>query len=193
MARQKGSTVVPPIIYRTIGRSACTWPNSRETIKYRRLPVLPPFHQLRTLVVWVDNPVEARANLAAERLADIHELLRNRMRYVQAKYIDADAHRLASASFEPGDMVFLDTRNTRAIRPSWKLGDKNASLFVIVRPINPRAHKFDLPGDIELRARVFHSSPLELARRYPLAGQVNPLSPPVIVREWLVEDILDSR
>ena len=60
-------------------------------------------------------------------MADIHDFLRCHMRYAQAKYIEnADAHRLPAPVFQPGDMVFLDTRNMRTIRPSRKLDDKNA-------------------------------------------------------------------
>lgn len=82
------------------------------------------------------------------------------------------------------------------IRPSRKLDDKNAGPFPVVRPINSRAYELDLPAEMQLRTRVFHSSLLELARQDPLPGQVNAPPPPVVIRdhqELLVEDILDSR
>jgi transposase InsO family protein len=145
----------------------------------------------------VDNPEEVRAQEAANRLSDIHEFLRLRMQYTQAKYIDnADAHRLPAPAFEPGDMVFLDTRNIRTIRPSRKLDNKNAGPFRVIRKINPRSYELDLPAEMRLSTKVFHVSLLELARQDPLPGQHNPPPPPVIVdgqQEWLVDEIVDSR
>jgi hypothetical protein len=119
------------------------------------------------------------------------------MRYAQARYADAaDAHRVPAPAFRPGDLVFLDTRNIRTVRPCRKLDDKNAGPFEVLRAVGTRAYELDLPAEMDLRTRVFHSSLLELARRDPLPGQANAPPPPVVVRdheEWLVDGILDSR
>ena len=64
------------------------------------------------LDIRVDNPLEAQAQEAARRLANIHSHLWIQMQYTQAKYIEnSDAHRQPAPSFQPGDLVFLDTRN----------------------------------------------------------------------------------
>ena len=130
-------------------------------------------------------------------MADIHDFLSAHMRYAQAKYIDnADAQRLPAPVFRQDDMVFLDTRNMRTIRPMRKLDDRNAGPFRVIRAVRPRAYELDLPAEMQLRTRVFHTALLELAQMDPLPGQINPPPPPVIIRgheEWFVEEILDSR
>lgn len=70
----------------------------------------------------------------------------------------------------------------RKIRPLRKLGDKNAGPFHVVRAVGPRAYELDLPAEIELRARVFHTSLLELVRPDPLPGQINLPASSMIVR-----------
>ena len=145
----------------------------------------------------VDNPEEARALEVAARMADIHDFLCAHLRYAQAKYIDnADAHRLPAPVFREDDMVFLDMRNMRAIRPMRKLDDRNAGPFRIICAVGPRAYELDLPAEMQLRTPVFHTALLELARMDSLPGQINPPPQLVIVRghkEWFVEEILDSR
>ena len=130
-------------------------------------------------------------------MVDIHDFLRAHMRYAQAKYIDnTDAHWLPAPVFQQDDMVFLDTRNRRSIRPTRKLDDRNAGLFRVICAVGPRAYELDLPAEIQLRTRVFHTALLELSRMDPLPGLINPPPPPVIIRgheEWFVEKILDSR
>ena len=149
------------------------------------------------LDIRTDNPTEVRAQEAATRLSEIHEFLRDHMSYTQARYVEnADAHRLPAPAYQPGDLVWLDTRNMRTIRPSRKLDNKNAGPFPVIRQVGTRAYELDLPVDMRLSTRVFHTSLLELARRDPLPGQQNSPPPPVIVRdhqEWMVQEIVDSR
>ena len=129
-------------------------------------------------------------------MADIHDFLRAHMQYAQAKYIDnADTHRLPAPVFRQDDMVCLATCNMRTIRPTRKLDDRNASHIHVIRAVAPRAYELDLPANMQLRTRVFHTALLELAWMDPLPGQINTLPPPVIIRgheEWFVEEILDS-
>ena len=52
--------------------------------------------------------------------------------------------------FQPGDMVFLDTRNMRTISLSCKLDDKNAGPFRVLCTVGPHAYKLILPAEMEL-------------------------------------------
>ena len=149
------------------------------------------------LDIRVDSPEEAQAQWAAARLADIHDFLRARLLFSQAKQADgADARRLPAPLFHPGDYVFLDTQNMRTVRPCRILDDKNAGPFRVLRPVSPRAYELELPATMELRTRVFHSFLLKLAWTNHLPCQRNVPPPPVIVRdheEWLVDSVVDSR
>ena len=123
------------------------------------------------LDIRVDNPEEARALEVAARMADIHNFLRAHMRFAQAKYIDnADAHQLPSLVFRQNDMVFMNMRNMRTIRPTRKLDNWNASPFRIVHAVGPRAYELNLPAEMKLRTRVLHTALLKLARMDPLPG-----------------------
>ena len=119
------------------------------------------------------------------------------MQYTQAKYIEnSDAHRQPAPSLQPGDLVFLDTRNIQTTRPCRKLDNKNTVPFKIVQQVGTRAYELELPGEMQLGTKVFHLSLLEPSRNDPLPGQINPPPPPVAVgdhEEWEVEKIVDSR
>jgi len=116
------------------------------------------------LDVRADNPEEVQAHVVAARMADIHEFLRTHMHYAQARHVEsADAHRLPAPAFQPGDLVFLDTRNIRTIRPCRKLDDKSAGPFRVIRPVGTRSYELELPAQMELKTSVFHSALLELA------------------------------
>ena len=119
------------------------------------------------------------------------------MQYAQARYTEnADVHQQPAPSFDPGDMVFLNTRNIQTTRPCRKLDNKHAGPFQVIERVGSRAYELDLPTEMQLSTRVFHVSLVEPARNDPLPGQINPPPPPVIVgdhEEWEVEAIVDSR
>jgi len=162
---------------------------------------LSPFYgtyglDLRTsyeLDVRVDNPEEAQAQLVAERLQAIHEVLRTEMAYAQARYQDnADRRRIAAPAYRIGDRVWLDARNIRTHRPCRNLDHRRLGPFAIKRIVSSHAYELELPRGIDIHP-VQPVSLLDLAADDPLPGQRSPPPPPVIVQEWFVEQILDSR
>jgi len=78
------------------------------------------------LDICVDDPEEYRAQTAAKRLQQIHEVARSEMRYGQARQQDnADSQRTLAPAFQPDDLVWVDGRHWRTERPSWKLENKH--------------------------------------------------------------------
>ena len=119
------------------------------------------------------------------------------MQYAQAMYMEnAHAQRQPAPSFEPGDMVFLDTSNIQTTRLCRMLDNICAGLFKVMQKVGIRGYELDLPADIQLSRKFFHVSLLEPAWKDTLPGQINPPPPLVIVRdhkEWEVEAIVDSQ
>jgi len=72
----------------------------------------------------------------------------------QAKY--ANDGRLPAPVFKVGDMVMLDTRNIRTVRPNRSLDFKNRGPFKVVRSINNLAYELQLPKEIGRLHNVFH-------------------------------------
>lgn len=142
-----------------------------------------------------------RQRLDALRAQDITTKMEEILIYIRHNMEDtrevmarqANKHR-TEASFNPGDMVFLSTKNITTIRPSRKLDDKRVGPFKVLDKVGT-AYRLELPTTIK-RHNVFHPSLLTLASTNPLQGQHNPPPEPVITKDdeqWVVEDILDSK
>jgi len=148
------------------------------------------------LDIRVDVAEEHEAQTAAERLELIHEVVRTEMRYAQLRQAEgADAHRTHVPAFRPGDLVWVNGRNWRTVRPSRKLENKHHGLYFMVRTIRTHAYELDIPATIQ-KHRTISVSLRHAAADNPLPGQVVPPPLPVIVEgeeEWEVEEILDSR
>ena len=119
------------------------------------------------------------------------------MQYAQARYTkNADAQQQLAPDFEPGVIVFLDTRNIQTTRPCRKLETNLVGAFKVIQRVGSRAYELDLFAQMQLSARVFHVSLLEPLWNDPLRGQINPPPPLDIVgdhEEWEVEAIVDTR
>jgi hypothetical protein len=136
------------------------------------------------------------ANEFATHMQEIVGHCQEEMTLAQAKYAEhADNHRDPAPNYQPGDMVFLDSRNLRTHRPSRKLDFKNQGPFHIVERISPYAYKLELPNTMLVHP-VFHTSLLSPAGTNPHPGHRQPENPPVLVdgeEEFQVEQILDSK
>ncbi|KAG0153386.1 hypothetical protein PDIDSM_5239 [Penicillium digitatum] len=80
-----------------------------------------------------------------------------------------------------GQLVWLNARNIRTLRPQKKLDWKNLGPFKVLEAISAHAYKLELPASMKIHP-VFNVSLLQPAHE-PVEG----------LEEWEVEDILDSR
>lgn len=142
------------------------------------------------------NNDELHADQNVELLQEIHAFCRSEMAFAQARQTEyANKSRLPAPSFQVGDLVTLNARNIKTIRPSKKLDWKRLGPFPVEAIVSSHAYRLTLPATMKVHP-VFHVSLLEPAASNPLPGQHNPPPPPIEVdneEEFEIEDILDSR
>ena len=90
-----------------------------------------------------DNPEEQQAQQVAERLDEIHAVVKAEMAYAQARQQEsADRRRIPAPVFHIGDKVWLNAKNLRTRRPSRKLDNKRFGPFRVTRPIGDLVQLF---------------------------------------------------
>lgn len=133
-----------------------------------------------------------------EKMDRLRQHLREQLEWSRALQKEhADRHRLPAPEFRVGDMVMLDGRNIKTVRPVKSLDHKNLGPFRITRAFNNSAYELDLPASMNKIHPVFHPWLLHLDNSDPLPGQRIPPQPPVEIDEegeiWSVDEILDSK
>ena len=96
--------------------------------------------------------------------------------------------------YEPGNIVFLSSKNIRTSRPSKKLDDKILGPFLIKEKVG-RAFRLNLLAIIKIYD-VFHPVLLRRAVIDPLPGQEYTSPPPIIIEneeEQELDNILNLR
>lgn len=142
------------------------------------------------------RPATRDAKAFAQKMQDITDFLRTEMTSAQARHEEqANRSRRPARRFREGQLVWLDSRNIRTLRPQKKLDWKNLGPFTVKRVISPYAYELDLPASMRIHP-VFNVTLLRPASDDPVPGQRQPPPPPIEVEgleEWEVEDIVDSR
>ena len=142
------------------------------------------------------------ADAFANRMEELHLYLREQMTWAQATYERSVAKRRTPAPmYQPGDEVWLDTRNLKTERPAKKLDSKHIGPLKVLERIHANAYRLELPSEMRVH-NVFHTCLLTPVATDPLPGQRDHEKPPpvVVVRnddeaeeEWEVERVLDSK
>jgi hypothetical protein len=141
-------------------------------------------------------PSSAAAQIATD-LSELHTFLRERLRETITQYSAATQNRRNPIPpFEVGQLVWLDARHIRTVRPSKKLDHKRIGPFPIIEKVSTHARRLALPLALRSIHNVFHVSLLESHTSNPFPNRIPSPPPPIEVAgetEFEVEEIVDSK
>lgn len=110
--------------------------------------------------------------------------------------IQANRNRIAARNFKKGDLVWLNYKNIKSLRPCRKLEFKKGGPFKIIEKVGNYAFKLSLPNTVKIHP-VFHVSLLSPVALDPLPGQISGPQPPLITEseepEHEIEKIIGSQ
>ncbi|MBW0548359.1 hypothetical protein O181_088074 [Austropuccinia psidii MF-1] len=98
--------------------------------------------------------------------------------------------------FNPGDMVWLSTKNIKSTRPTKILSEIWLGPFPILNKVSTHAYNLKFPYQWKLIHPFFHISLLEPVKTLKIPNRHQELPPPIIIQEeeeWKVSQILDSK
>ncbi|MBW0513191.1 hypothetical protein O181_052906 [Austropuccinia psidii MF-1] len=98
--------------------------------------------------------------------------------------------------FNPGDMVWLSSKNIKSTRPKKKLSERFLGPFPILKKVSTHAYHLNLPSQCKFIHPVFHISLLEPVKTSTIPNRHQEPCPPIIIEEeeeWEVSQILHSK
>ncbi|MBW0513609.1 hypothetical protein O181_053324 [Austropuccinia psidii MF-1] len=108
----------------------------------------------------------------------------------------ADRNRSIPPDFQPGDKVWLATKNINTKRHTKKLTERWLGPFEVIKKIGSHAYHLKLPQKLKSVHPVFHVSLLEPVKQSSIPNHHQLPPPPVLVEEqeeWEVDQALDSK
>ncbi|MBW0489153.1 hypothetical protein O181_028868, partial [Austropuccinia psidii MF-1] len=108
----------------------------------------------------------------------------------------ADKSRASPPIFNPGDMVWLSSKNIKSTRPTKKLSERWLDPSPILKKVSTHAYHLKLPFQWKSIHSVFHISLLEPVKTSTILNQNQEPPPPIPIEEeeeWGVAQILDSK
>ncbi|MBW0506838.1 hypothetical protein O181_046553 [Austropuccinia psidii MF-1] len=108
----------------------------------------------------------------------------------------ADKSRASPPVFNPGDMLWLSSKNIKSTRPTKKLSEIWLGPFPILKKVSTNAYHLKLPSKWKSIHPVFHISLLEPSKTSTFPNRHQEPPPPIIIEEeeeWEFSRILDSK
>ncbi|MBW0562714.1 hypothetical protein O181_102429 [Austropuccinia psidii MF-1] len=108
----------------------------------------------------------------------------------------ADKSRESPPVFNPGEMVWLSSKNIKSTRPTKKLSERCLGPFPILKKVSTHVYHLKLPSQWKSNHPVFHISLLEPVKTSTIPNRHQEAPPPIIIEkeeEWEFSQILDSK
>lgn len=140
------------------------------------------------------KPATHDANDFALTMEAIVSHLHSEMMAAQARQEEyANRSRNPALRYWVGDLIWLNTKNIRTLRPKKKLDWKHIGPFPVTKVISPYSYCLELPATICIHS-VFHVSLLHPAYQNHVSGQNSDPSPPIEVKDhnkWKVKEVVN--
>ncbi|MBW0487477.1 hypothetical protein O181_027192 [Austropuccinia psidii MF-1] len=107
-----------------------------------------------------------------------------------------DRNRLIPPDFQPGDKVWLASKNIKTTRPTKKLSERWLVPFQVIKSSGSHEYHLKLPQQWKSVHPVFHVSLLEPVKQSSIPNSHQSLPPPVLVEEqeeWGVAQVWNSK
>ncbi|MBW0569938.1 hypothetical protein O181_109653 [Austropuccinia psidii MF-1] len=93
----------------------------------------------------------------------------------------ADKSRASTPVFNPGDMVWLSSKNIKSTRPTKKLSERCLGPFPILKKVSTNAYHLKLPSQWKSIHPVIHISLLEPVKTSTIPNKNQEPPPPMII------------
>ncbi|MBW0563432.1 hypothetical protein O181_103147 [Austropuccinia psidii MF-1] len=107
----------------------------------------------------------------------------------------ADKGRASPPVFNPGDLVWLSSKNIKSSRDAKKLSERWLGPFPILKKVSTHPHHLKLPSQWKFIHPVFHIFLLEPVKTSTIPNRHQEPPPPISIEEeeWEVSQVLDSK
>ncbi|MBW0532193.1 hypothetical protein O181_071908 [Austropuccinia psidii MF-1] len=162
-------------------------------------------NQISEQYLWIRNRIfdsihvsqDSPAGKLSTKLQSVQQVVKEELESEIRRFKKyADRNRSIPPDFQPGDKVWLASKNIKTTRPTKKLSERWLGPFEVLKKIGSHAYHLKLPQQWKSVHPVFHVSLLEPVKHSTIPNQHQLPPPPVLVEEqeeWEVAQVLDSK
>ncbi|MBW0477972.1 hypothetical protein O181_017687 [Austropuccinia psidii MF-1] len=140
---------------------------------------------------------DSPAGMLSTKLQSIQQVVKEELESEIRRFKNyADRNGSIPPDFQPGDKVWLASKNIKTTRPTKKLSQTRLGPFGDLKKIGSHGYHLKLPQQCKSFHPVFHVSLLEPVKQSAIRNQHQLPPPPVLVEEqeeWEVAQVLDSK